>query len=169
MYEEAQKALHNATNADPKNVMAWVTKGDVFRWQAKYDESLQAYEKAIENIPANSTWQLSDAWSSKGDVLQEAGRTDEAISAFDKAILIDSQNNYPWLAKGDIFNQTGKQEEAVKAYDKAIQIAQSSPSFLAKQVSAKAWYNKGLVLKALGHQSEADASFAKAKEMGYQG
>lgn len=168
MYEEAQKALHNATNADPKNVMAWVTKGDVFRWQAKYDDSLQAYEKAIENLPSNSTWQLSDAWSSKGDVLEEAGRTDEAISAFDKAILIDSQNNYPWLAKGDIFNQTGKQEEAVKAYDKAIQIAQSSPSFLAKQVLAKAWYNKGQALKALDRKSEADAAFAKAKELEYR-
>ncbi len=106
--------------------------------------------------------------SSKGDVLQEAGRTDEAISAFDKAILIDSQNNYPWLAKGDIFNQTGKQEEAVKAYDKAIQIAQSSPSFLAKQVSAKAWYNKGLVLKAWATRARL-MLFRQGKRAGVSG
>ena len=31
------------------------------------------------------------------------------------------------------------------------------------------WYNKGLALKALGKTTEADAAFAKAKEMGYKG
>jgi len=36
-------------------------------------------------------------------------------------------------------------------------------------VDAEAWYNKGVALEALGRTSDADAAFAKAKELGYTG
>jgi Flp pilus assembly protein TadD len=32
-----------------------------------------------------------------------------------------------------------------------------------------AWYNKGIALEALGNDNEANAAFAKAKELGYVG
>lgn len=34
---------------------------------------------------------------------------------------------------------------------------------------AKAWYNKGTALKALGRTIEADAAFTKTKELGSEG
>jgi Flp pilus assembly protein TadD len=37
-----------------------------------------------------------------------------------------------------------------------------------KPMGAETWYKKGIALQALGHTSEADAAFAKAKELGYQ-
>ncbi|MDD2837133.1 MAG: hypothetical protein PHY05_13410 [Methanothrix sp.] len=36
-------------------------------------------------------------------------------------------------------------------------------------ISAYAWHGKSLALKALDRQSEVDAAFAKAKELGYLG
>ncbi len=32
-----------------------------------------------------------------------------------------------------------------------------------------AWYNKGIAFKPLGHTTEANAAFAKAKELGFIG
>jgi len=48
--------------------------------------------------------------------------------------------------------------EATKAYDKAIE-------FDSKYELA--WNNKGLTLKALGCDNEAEAANARAKELGY--
>jgi len=63
----------------------------------------------------------------------------------------------------------GSHEEALRAYDEAIETARSSPFFIDEGTSAKAWHNKALSLKALGRDSEADAAFARARELGYVG
>ncbi len=54
----------------------------------------------------------------------------------------------------------GKDDEALKAFEKAIEI---DPNY------AKAWCNKGTDLGHLGRNTEADAAFTKAKELGYTG
>ena len=59
----------------------------------------------------------------------------------------------------------GKYDEAIKAYDKAIE---QCPLDAMKPMGAETWYKKGIALQALGRTSEADAAFAKAKELGYQ-
>lgn len=54
----------------------------------------------------------------------------------------------------------GKYEEAIQCYDIAIML---NPNF------GQAYYDKALALKALGRITEADAAFAKAKDLGYTG
>lgn len=53
----------------------------------------------------------------------------------------------------------GKYEEAIKALDEAIKL---DPKY------AASWYNKGLALHALGRNTEAEAAFSKAKELGFK-
>jgi Tetratricopeptide repeat. len=62
----------------------------------------------------------------------------------------------PWSNKGGALNGQGKYDEAIKACDEAIRL---DPNI------SEAWYNKGIALKALGRTAEADAAFAKAKEL----
>ncbi|HON37088.1 MAG TPA: tetratricopeptide repeat protein, partial [Methanothrix sp.] len=62
----------------------WYNKGIDLDSQGKYDEAIQAYDKAIEIDP-----QYTEAWSNKGVTLAEQGKYDEAIQAYDKAIEID--------------------------------------------------------------------------------
>jgi Flp pilus assembly protein TadD len=51
-------------------------------------------------------------------------------------------------------------DDAIKAYDEAIRLDPND---------AAAWNNKGVALEALGKTTEANAAFAKAQELGYEG
>ena len=97
----------------------------------------------------------------KGDHLFSQARYDEAIKAYDEAIWIDPYNVDAWNGKGNALYQQGKYKASIKAYDMVIKHGIKSDPKL-----ALAWYNKGIALKALGLTGEADAAFAKAKELG---
>ncbi len=98
----------------------------------------------------------------KGDYLCSQAKYDEAIKAYDEAIWIDPYNVDAWNGKGNALYQQGKYKASIKAYDMVIKHTIKSDPKL-----ALAWYNKGIALKALGLTGEADAAFAKAKELGY--
>ncbi len=80
-YEEAVNALGNATNADPKNEMAWKVEG-VLLWRElkKYDEAVSAFDKALQINPKDPL-----TWMNKGDALKALGRQAEADEAYAKA------------------------------------------------------------------------------------
>ena len=100
----------------------------------------------------------------KGDYLFSQAKYDEAIKAYDEAIWIDPYNVDAWNGKGNALYQQGKYKASIKAYDMVIKhTIKSNPKL------ALAWYNKGIALKALGLNGEANAAFAKAKELGIQG
>jgi Flp pilus assembly protein TadD len=65
-----------------------------------------------------------------------------------------------WYTKGYNLARQGKYDEAIENYDEAIRL---DPQY------ANAWYAKGYALRLLGRTTEADAAFAKAKELGYTG
>ena len=74
-YEDAVKALDNATNADSKNEMAWKVKGVVLLYEA-----IEAFDKALQINPKDPL-----TWQRKGDALKALGRNSEADTAFAKA------------------------------------------------------------------------------------
>jgi len=60
---------------------AWVHKGDELLSSSKFNEALEAYEKAIEINPKNE-----EAWLHKAAHLLSSEKYDEALEAYDKAI-----------------------------------------------------------------------------------
>ena len=132
------------------NSKAWQEKGLVLFNLGKYEEALQAFDQAIQLSPKNA-YNLN----MKGVVLAQMGRYNEAIKYFNKAIGQKPSFVVPWLNKAKALSALGKYQEAIKACDKAIGLDQNY---------AMAWYSKGQILKA-----EADAAFAKARELGYNG
>ena len=59
----------------------WVEKGNSFFFENKFNESIEAFDKAIELNP-----QYDVAWNNKGLALNKRGEYNLAIKAYDKAI-----------------------------------------------------------------------------------
>jgi tetratricopeptide (TPR) repeat protein len=135
----------------------------------RYNESIAAYDNAIETVSNhpydNDSMYVALLLSGKGDVLEKMGDHQDALKAFDKAIELDSTNAEAWKGRGDALNNSGRYDEAAKAYDKAIEAGE--PYGL--PFKATLWNSKGLALQALGSSLEANAAFAEAKELGYEG
>lgn len=113
-YNESVKAFDNATNANPKNEMAWKFKGFMLaHWMGRYREGLAALDRALEIRPA------ADVWEAKGRVFNELGRYDEAINASEKALSLNQNLTRTWLVKGRALLGTGRYHEALDAYAKA--------------------------------------------------
>ncbi|MFZ3112809.1 MAG: tetratricopeptide repeat protein [Methanothrix sp.] len=156
--------LEGANAGDNQSLSnAWSSKGTALAKLGRYNESFEAFDKAIELNPQIAAY----VWLAKGDALNQSGRYEEAAFAYDKVVEQNPDSSQALTAqafgsKGDALLAGGRYDEAVKAYDEAIEQYPLEP------MGAQTWNRKGIALQALGRTSEADAAFAKAKELGYQ-
>ena len=119
------------------------------------DEALQASEKAIE-IDSK----LAIAWRNKGNALDDLAKYDEAIQSYNKASSINQTYSVSMIDKGNSHYNAGEYVAAIRYYDEAIK---QDPK------DEYAWYNKADALRMLHRNSEAEAAYAKARELGYNG
>ena len=80
------------------------------------------------------------------------------IIIFIPAITALDHTTDAWLQKGDGFYKNNSYDLALRCYDKAIEI---------DPLDAEAWNNRGNALRELGRDTESDAAFTKAIELGY--
>lgn len=153
-YEEAIQAYKNATAINPKYLTAWKNEGNVLYNLGRYNESIQAYEKAIEIDPKYGL-----ALFGKGLALCKLNKYDEAVQAYDSALESFPKNAAIWYNKGNALVHQGLYDPALKCFDQAIKLNQSH---------AEAWHYKGVAFEKLGLDVEANASFAKARDLGYK-
>lgn len=126
-------------------------KGVVLSNSGRYEEALQAYDKAIELKP-----DFSSAWLNKGNALGKLGRYEKALQTYDKVIELSPDDSNAWYNKGAVLSNLGRYEEALQAYDKVIEL---NPD------DSNAWCNKGTALDNLGRYEEAHIAFKKASEL----
>jgi tetratricopeptide (TPR) repeat protein len=119
----------------------------------RYEEALQAYEKAIELNPKDAHgW---PNWSGKAYALYVLGRYNESIEACDTAIEMLPEHPDIWVLKGDSLYNLGRHEEALEAYDKALE-------FNPKEGAA--WMGKGRIFYDNGRYEEAVEAYDKVIE-----
>ena len=88
------------------------------------------------------------------------GNSEEAVKAFANATRINPRDEISWKMMGVLLaSELHSYDEAAQAFDGALQI---NPN------DAIVWNLKGDALKTLGRQAEADAAYAKAKELGFE-
>lgn len=163
---ESMETIDKALKIDPKNPSAWELKGSVLRQMKRYNESLDAYNRAIENIgsyrqdnPLNQTEYLSYIWDSKSISLWQLMRYNESLEAVDKAVHIDPAGNYDaWTFKGELLAYLGRYNESLQAFEgaAATETAKSQP-----EIKALPWTKEGYVLIQMGRYEDADSIYQK--------
>lgn len=159
--EEAIKAYDEAIKLNPNYGMAWGGKATSLAILGRYNESLYAFDKAIETWPANDTERISELWVFKGNTLQMRGLPKEAFKAFDKALEIYPQNFDAWIWKGESLKNLGLYNESLEAYNKAIDAAPSQ----IPAIGASAKVAKADVLLKMGRYNEAYDIYNKTSEL----
>jgi tetratricopeptide (TPR) repeat protein len=136
-YIEALRSYDIAIDISPHDKVAWDNKGNVLRYQGKYDDGIQAHDKAIMLDPHYAL-----AWGNKGITLIHQGKYEDAIEILKVAISLDAQQASAWNSMGSALAYQGKYEDASKAFDEAIRIDPKN---------AAALNNKGNILKLLAN------------------
>ena len=126
-------------------------KGCALLDQGKYDEALQAYDKAIELDPT-----FVIAWTNKASVLLKLGMYNECLQASEKVIQLDPNIAMVWINKASALLMLGMYNEGLQASEKAIQLDPND---------AGAWTNKAFALLMLGMYNEGLQASEKAIQL----
>lgn len=177
-FEDAIKAYDKAIKINPKYGDTWKDKGYSLSSLAtfnknlsEYNESLNAFDRAIELIPANDTRNLALAWDGRantlvglGNALNDSGKLDEArgklgdaINDYSKAIELD--RNFTGLEarlnSAGLLADLGRYSESLAAYDNAIETKPNFPPANNSMYVAIILAGKGDVLEKIGRHDEA--------------
>jgi tetratricopeptide (TPR) repeat protein len=197
-YSESIEALDRVIEltSNPTLVMdAWRGKAVAYaEGLSEFNKSLEAWDKALELMPANDTANLSVTWGCKAKTFDMAGRFEEANAAYQKVIELSPGDVNAWIGKGFALKSLGRSAEAEAAFDKAINSSSDSKYWLAwfgkgeallaqekydeaviaydevielNPTHATTWNEKGTALQALGRQAEAEEVYANAQKLGY--
>lgn len=187
--ELANRKIDEALVLDPKNAKAISMKGTYFYYMGKLDESIAAYQNAIEiDSQSQSAYiNLGLALYKNGDksgaqkafekalglgpydviVMNNLGivhhsqhRYDDAIKLYRDAIAIDPDLVELYINLGIALKWKGEIEEAVEVYQKAIQ---RNPN------DGLAYYCLGDALASLDRSKESEDAKTKAKKLGWTG
>jgi tetratricopeptide (TPR) repeat protein len=133
---------------DESDPVAWYKKGEALSSLGQYNESIEAYNKALE---MNSSY--AAAWKGKGRSLAVLSRYEESMACFEKAIEIDGNDAEAWNDKANVFYDLEIYNESLKCFDRSISLY---PKYI------DAWNNKGKALYDLGKYNESIECFDKA-------
>ncbi len=184
-YEDALDTCTTALNYY-QSPQLWNCKALTLYSLERYDESVAAYERAIEIAPDN-IW----LWNNRGETYTRLNQFDRAIFDFEKAIELSPDRSFvPWNNVGKLYYQQKEYAQAIDAYNRALSVksdylpaliglgnaqkasqlydaaAQSYDRAIAINPDYyEAWYGKGSVAEYLKQYSDARKFYQKASQL----
>lgn len=181
-YEFVTEKLHS------KNEKIWSNLGNLYGLQKKFDKSLEAYSKAIEYNPTNSSTYLNRAITRS-----MMGQYEQSLPDFDKSIELDPKIALTYKNRAYTLLQLGQFEKSISDYDMALQLfSYDTMSYLNRGISkfnakkfpeaiedfqtfvnmspnnAPAYYNLSISYKNIEKYQEALQNALKARQLGQQ-
>jgi len=101
----------------PHNARAWSSLGVALGKEGCVQESMEAYQQAIEADP-----EMSAAHVNMGKALVKLGRHAEAIHAFQTGLALDPQNAKAYNSLANAYRRTKQPEKALDAYREAVRL-----------------------------------------------
>lgn len=144
-------AVPTVTDPVPEEAGSWRFEAFSRYGEGRYEEALEAAEKAIELDSEDA-----EAWRQKAMALLRLERVGEALEAADRAIGIAPTDGAAWGVKAFALFKAGRHEEAIEAADRAVGIDPSNTD---------AWRTKGLAFTALDEGEQALAADRTAAQL----
>ncbi|WGK68225.1 tetratricopeptide repeat protein [Candidatus Haliotispira prima] len=126
-------------------------RGGLYKEQAKPEEALAHFNKAIELDPNNANTHYN-----RGISYYEQGNRELALAHFNKVIELDPKHANAYNSRGNLYKVQGKDKEALIDYNKAIEL---DPKH------AEAYHNRGSLYDEQGNWELALADYNKAIEL----
>ncbi|OPY55200.1 MAG: tetratricopeptide repeat protein [Methanosaeta sp. PtaU1.Bin112] len=140
--------ISSATSAEENTSAYWTTLGDELNAQYKFDDAIQAYDKALEINKSHIA-----ALAGKGEALWNTGRYNESLKSFDEVLNLSPYYVRAWVGKGVAFHSLGNLKESRRSYDRALEI---DPKY-AMAWNDKAWlfYKQDMYQEAVDYSDRA--------------
>ncbi len=145
-YNESMADYDKSIELNPKNPMAWFSRGNT---RFKLLELIHSFdnEEPTENMKEKT----------KGTQAQSDNTYEMVINDYNKTLKLDSSFTYAWFNNANTKLLMGKYKEAADDLTKAIQF---------EPTLSDAYFNRGLILIFLGYKTEACKDISKAGELG---
>lgn len=152
---EAEVEYKAALAASPRSVEVLVALGDLTRLNAAYDEALVYYSRAAELAPGNY-----DVLYGLGVCHSFRQEHAKAVESFRQALRLEPRSAPAHLALGSALLQTGQTAAAVTELEAAAAL---------EPRMHQAYYLMGRAYGTLGRPRDAEAAFAKVRQLVGQG
>ena len=117
-FAQKVKALEIEVINHPQNTKAWIQLGHVYFDTQKYDQAINAYEKALKLNPSNA-----DVLTDLGIMYRRSGQFRKALEKFDKAVAVDPKHQNARLNKGIVLmHDLGDRDGAIRAWEDLLEI-----------------------------------------------
>lgn len=156
----------------PSMSQDWHLKGKEFYREARYDDALRCYDKALKLDS-----EAAELWNDKGDALLTNGAPEKAVFCFEKATQLNEHYVEAWSNLAAALLLTGAYQRALASLDKVLELEPHNKRALrdkggllfalAKYEHAVEFYNKLLELRPspeiLAKRDEALAHLRRAE------
>ena len=138
----------------PTSAELWVERGMALNHLWRYEESLHAFERALEFAPLRLR---SRVWSERGEVYQKQGNFGEAIQCYLQAAESESQNGYWWMITAETELLCGDVKQAETTLRYALTLDCKDADYLHNML--------GRVLTSLQRYDEATDYYQRALDL----
>ena len=154
-YNAAIADYTKAIKIDSQNASAYYNRGYVYTELQKYKEAVADYTKVIELHS-----DFAGAYYNRGVSYGKLKKYNEAINDYIKAIQLNSNYAKSYNNREFVYALSSNFDQAIKDCN---QIIERNPNL------AAAYYVRGLIYQKLSDNARAEADFAKARQLGYNG
>ncbi len=151
-YAAAVADYSRALSLNPDFAKAWYSQGCVYQAMNDLGRALACFTRTIECDAAGA-----QAYNSRGVVYCLGNDYDRAIADFNRAIALQPSFPAAYINRGNAYSSTGNFSPAVRDYSRAIEL---DPVHY-----PKAYYCRGLALRALRDPGHAAEDFVRACAM----
>lgn len=123
-YKQAFVDCNKAIEISPNNSNSrvWMLKGHALAGMNKYEESIAAYDRAIQINP-----NYSYAWSGRCNTFNFLSQYQQALTNCEQALQLHPELYSAWHNQGVALEGLGRNEQALSSYKKALQL---QPNYL---------------------------------------